>query len=129
MRNIRRRRLGDSSLDVITFKVPIRRSPVMIPGDRRVYHPAGREMRPAVSFSRRDQTRLVIARRKARPGGAVERESLVEPYFKVGFAVPRKVGICVRRKQRKEVLHALRIAGSGGIRRDRRRNDWSDVVC
>lgn len=42
-------------------------------------------------------------------------------------ADPRNVAVCVRRKDRREVLHALRRVGRGGGRR--RRNEWSDVHC
>lgn len=44
------------------------------------------------------------------------------------FNVPRKVAICVRRKQRREVLFAFRKTGKGA-RSFRRRNQFSDVRC
>ena len=47
---------------------------------------------------------------------------------RIGFAIPEKVMRCVRRKQRKEVLHAKGIAGSRVSRR-RRRDGWSNVDC
>lgn len=40
---------------------------------------------------------------------------------------PRNLAVCVRRKDRREVLHALRRVGRGGGKR--RRNEWSDVHC
>lgn len=51
--------------------------------------------------------------------------------YRVGFALPWQVIICVRRKRRKQVLHALRIAGRRGIGRGKkqRRNEYSEVRC
>lgn len=40
---------------------------------------------------------------------------------------PRNVAVCVRRHDRREVLHALCRLGRGGGKR--RRNEWSDVHC
>lgn len=52
---------------------------------------------------------------------------------KVTFPNPTKTIICVRRKQRKEVLHALKFTGGAGRRRRRfrapRRNFFSYVDC
>lgn len=44
------------------------------------------------------------------------------------FAAPDAVLVCVRRKRRKQVLHAKRIAGRSGLRKPRR-NFWSSVSC
>lgn len=44
------------------------------------------------------------------------------------FAAPPEVGVCVRRKSRREVLFALRRTGKGAKSR-RRRNAWSGVSC
>lgn len=44
------------------------------------------------------------------------------------FKAPRHVAICVRRKIRKAVLHALDKVGKGSSR-PRRRNYWSNVKC
>lgn len=55
---------------------------------------------------------------------------------RVGFQFPWQVMICVRRRRRREVLHALNIAGrvfrsggGGGGFRHPRRNEWSEVRC
>lgn len=47
----------------------------------------------------------------------------------VAFEAPKAVAVCVRRKQRKEVIHALRKAGRGARRRKPRRNFYSGVQC
>lgn len=74
------------------------------------YHPAPKHARPAFGVIR-SATRLIAGH------GTV-----------VGFRVPNLVGICVRRKIRREVLHALRRTnkGRGG---SRRRNLWSHIKC
>lgn len=44
------------------------------------------------------------------------------------FTTPPGVAICVRRKQRREVLHALKKTRSGSGR-SKRRNPYSEVKC
>lgn len=55
----------------------------------------------------------------------------VKKYGRVGFALPWQVVICVRRKRRREVMHALKIAGKRGVGagKPQRRNEWSEVRC
>lgn len=50
---------------------------------------------------------------------------------RVGFALPWQVIVCVRRKRRREVLHALNVAGGKGIAKGRRirRTEYSEVRC
>lgn len=45
------------------------------------------------------------------------------------FAAPQAVVRCVRRRQRKEVMHALGKAGKRGKKGPYRRNLWSRVYC
>lgn len=81
--------------------------------DRRLYHP-NRIVRGAFSF-RRPDSRLVDRSRSFRAKTVL------------GFAVPKRVAVCVRRKTRREVLLAK---GRGGGRNRRpRRNEWSNVSC
>lgn len=77
--------------------------------DRRVYHPDGPH-RAARSISGRSDHRLI------------------DPWKGISFDRPDEVVICVRRKTRKEVMHALKHAGKAGQRRPRR-NRYSDVEC
>lgn len=74
------------------------RAPLVEIEDRRRYHPVGRKSAPQ-STSR--------IRAKVRP----TRSSLMSAQPVWAFAAPKRVAICVRRKQRKEVLHALRRTG------------------
>lgn len=83
--------------------------------DRRRWHPL-MEHRPAQSLFRSDRmftdSRVVFNDR--RPERA--------------FARPAGVAVCIRRKTRREVLHALRKTGRGGSKR-RRFNRNSFVKC
>ena len=84
------------------------------------------------------RTRSYIDRRRyhpdaVKPAGATKRNAsrlVARGPYKVAFAIPSRVAVCARRKIRREVLHAYRIAGSSGSgHRKRRRNFWSDVRC
>lgn len=84
--------------------------------DRRRFHPLG-ALRPVAAVSR-SARRLRITPKRAgffpEPG--------------LSFSVPREVALCVRRKERREVIFAKRKGGKGARSR-RRRNRWSDVRC
>jgi len=86
--------------------------------DRRTWFPS--LFRPAASLGRRADTKLIVS--PIRPTRSVSRLP-----DKVAFDVPSRVLICVRRKVRKEVIHAIGKGGSGN--RKPRRNDFSDVSC
>lgn len=96
--------------------------------DRRTYHPD--PVRPLKSLAGRvarlgfigpaRPARGTLQRFKARQG------TLTLP----GARFPRQTVVCVRRQQRKEVLHALAKAGKSGTSRKRhRRNETSTVIC
>lgn len=94
-------------------------------GDGRTYNPTKTAAPPSALI--RAATRLHIGnvgmsdKRNSRPG-LLPRTTQ--------FAIPNVVAICVRRKQRREVLHALsRIAKPGKGASRRRRSFWSDVKC
>lgn len=48
---------------------------------------------------------------------------------RVKFAVPREVAMCVRRKQRREILFAMRRTGKGSRAKRRRRTFYSNISC
>lgn len=86
----------------------------------------GTEIAPAVPAripARIRHTKYVIA-----PSSPV-----VEPSGPTGafysFAVPQQVMVCVRRKQRKEVMHALGHAGSRKKQAKPKRNETSYIRC
>lgn len=84
--------------------------------DGRTFDPTW-SVRPAGSV-RRGDARLQIARS--------ERFS-----SHIAFQRPAFVAPCVRRKKRREVIHALRISGRRGVGRGKRRHTtfWSSVKC
>lgn len=53
------------------------------------------------------------------------------PERRLGFALPWQVIICVRRKRRREVMHALKIAGARGIGKGKPRHtdEYTQVRC
>lgn len=94
--------------------------------DRRQWHPQG-PARPARATVR-SAARLVPAPRKDRYGGV--RSWMSSLPSAVSFAAPRRVAVCVRRHRRREVLHALGVAGgSGGRFKRRRRSEYSSISC
>nr|QJB20468.1 MAG: hypothetical protein [Microvirus sp.] len=96
-------------------------APLTTVEDRRTFHPDG-EQRNARSFRRsyhlltQPQAPSVLAQRPHMPVG-------------VAFDNPRDVLVCVRRKTRRQVIHALGKAGKGVARKAPRRNHYSDVKC
>ena len=92
------------------------RSALQLLEDRRLFHPE-QAFRPALSFGMIRQQRVVV--RKA------NRRDTVVPSA-LAFPVPRKVAICQRRKERREVMIAR---GVGGSRAPKRRNYFSDIRC
>lgn len=105
--------------DVAGFKLP-RLSPLLVPrtltllDDRRTFHPAG-PLRPARSFFQRAR---IVARKPTHP---------VYPGSGVRFQIPRDVAVCIRRKERREVLIAKRKRRGRGV--VGRRNWFSSVSC
>lgn len=97
--------------------------------DRREFSPE--LARPARAF-RRSASKLEVGRattnRKTK-GSATGR--LLVPH-NLRFSDPHRVAVCVRRHQRREVLHALRHVGSGSGRRKLKKGRWSefsDISC
>lgn len=88
--------------------------------DRRRFDPLGELSAPRAFFKR---PRLVV--RNANLRQKFDKFSVPSA---VGFDVPKNVAICVRRKERREVIHAKRLTRRGG-HGAKRRNWWSDVRC
>lgn len=90
--------------------------------DARTFHPMGK-LRP-VPAAVRAARRLVPARVREQP----RHLSFKSLSAHVGFDIPEKVKVCVRRKERREVLFAKRKARKGA-RSLKIRNIWSAVRC
>lgn len=63
------------------------------------------------------------------PSPQVKKSFKVQLPFGLEFAAPQRTLVCVRRKQRKEVLFAKRQTGRGKKRRAPRRNWQSQMGC
>lgn len=113
----------------------VRSNPLLEVEDRRRWQPPGAVRR--ARSSRRWNVPLKLS--ATRPSSLLKRRSWpTSPAHKavarnvslggLSFRAPRFVAICVRRKSRKEVLHALGKVGKGSSR-VRRRNSYSNVRC
>lgn len=90
--------------------------------DRRSFYPeAVRPARGLFSWS----SDVIVAENKNRS----QRRADMNLPFRLAFRVPRDTFICVRRKQRREVLFARRRTGKGARASVRHRSDYSDVRC
>lgn len=96
--------------------------------DRRLFHPLGRFAPPKTVAG--TPARLTV---KDRPPTA---KQLASPFMRkvrsqtkavLTFADPERTVMCIRRKERREVLHALGRTGSGNRRP--KRNAWSSISC
>lgn len=96
--------------------------------DRRTYHPEG-TARPARGF-RINRHRLIISAPEPTPGRGVDLHHPEAVPIGVGFEKPRQVAVCIRRHQRREVLHALGKTGRGSrFNRKPRKSFYSEVSC
>lgn len=108
-------RLSQRAPDLVVLRRPVLR-PLQLLEDRRLHHPA--RVRPARAFF--GKARIVVRK----PSGLAARFDALT--HRVAFDIPKRVAICVRRRERREVLIAK---GVGGSRRSKRRNAWSNVSC
>lgn len=92
--------------------------------DRREFHPEGVH-RPARGLPKlsADLVAPNLPARK-RSGASVFRVPKV-----LSFRVPKRVSLCVRRHQRREVLFAIKKTGRGSRARFHKFNKWSLVRC
>lgn len=111
----------------LAFRPTVSRSTfVIIPADRREFDP---DPYVARSFSNRS-ARVTVAPPtiKSRPAVRNGRPKFFPSREQHVFAAPQSVAICVRRKQRREVLFAKKLKTSGRGR-SKRRNYHSNIRC
>lgn len=122
--NSQSRRYNPSSIYSPRLVVVPRFAPLLSPqsifGDRRLYQP-DRAQRPVFSF-RGDRSARVVAKQNPRFKQPSQTKAVL------AFAEPDALPLCVRRKVRKQVLHAKGVAGRKGLKRPRF-NEWSKVQC
>lgn len=99
---------------------------VLAYSDRRRYQPDESIRAPGAVV--RSAARIRVAVHRA-PTFGFRSSAVVSPYVK--FNIPRAIGLCARRRIRKEVIHALGKHGRGGRggAKPRKRNFWSSVKC
>lgn len=101
--------------------------------DRREWHPEG-PRRPARSTNRsrhRLTEHKTITRRESPirdPMSGLREFPATSETFRIGFEEPKQVAVCVRRKQREEVLHAFKKTGKVGQKRPKR-SWYSNISC
>lgn len=98
---------------------PSRRLSLALFEDRRTFHPVAAQ-RPARSFSHPRHRLVAASVPQNRPY-----QRMTAP---VAFQAPRRVLVCVRRRIRKQVIHAFGHAGRTGQKRPRR-NEYSTINC
>lgn len=112
------RSLPVSTIDFVENYSNAVRSTLSDVEDRRTYYPAGRNFRPA-SSPRRHLVKIKSVS-----------HAIMHPLRVMAFEAPRAVAICIRRKMRREVLHALQKSGKGSRHnRKPRYNENSKVRC
>lgn len=94
--------------------------------DRREFSPE--LARPARAF-RRFATKLEVGNANARKAHKFSPYTLNDVPHNVRFADPTRVAVCIRRHQRREVLHALKRVGSGSSVKRGRWSEFSDISC
>lgn len=114
----------------ISFQPAAVRSLLSEVEDRRLFEPDGLVSRSI----RRARVTLQLAQAKqAVRHGVPHRPKLygvVQPKRdQLQFKRPEFVAICIRRHERREVLHALQKVGKGSGGKRPRRNQWSNVRC
>lgn len=97
--------------------------------DRRTYHPLG-DVAPPKTLQGK-LARIIANKTNHTVFEATNLKSKlpnIPSPIAVAFSQPENVLVCVRRKIRKEVLHALKLNGRNGSARSRR-NSNSDIRC
>lgn len=95
-------------------------APLRLIDDRRTYHPL-KHFRPAKQLSGHPVGPVVVKTPSNKNRAFIAHQ--------LRFAAPKKTLFCVRRKQRKEVLHALKKVGKGKGGGRKRRNWYSNIGC
>ncbi|QXP08043.1 MAG: hypothetical protein [Arizlama microvirus] len=118
------------------FQLPLHlllpRSSLLEYEDRRTWHPEG-SARPARSFSS-SRHRLVVQNVTPKKLFAKNVDNFAflrkfpDQKAVIAFQAPRRVLLCVRRRIRREVLHAFGKAGKVGQRRPRF-SEYSKIKC
>lgn len=96
---------------------------VSSPKDRQAFAAAQRARRESQRFSAFASSGVAVGDAPQRSAPRTVRTG------RVRFQSAKHVWICVKRKIRKEVMHALKIAGTHRVTRQPRRNKYTDITC
>lgn len=121
--------VGREVFNIASRRLPLTRKSVMRQyEDRREFHPDGRHQSPRSinKFHTEFQVRRA-PRARVEPVDFTQNSFQAVPW-NISFVKPREVLTCVRRKIRREVLHAFRVAGKRGLSGPRY-NEFSKVSC
>lgn len=123
--------LGVHRLPPVDYSLYSDPGPLLEVEDRREFFPGDSPLAWEPARTRQGSpARLVVSgarRTDVRPAQHPFR-SLAWPSPVVAFKSPQLVNVCSRRQARKEVLHAVGVAGSKGLRRPRR-SIYSEISC
>lgn len=103
--------------------------------DRRTWHPSPGIFRPAITWSSPRRGFTTVDKVYGRSAGLQAAFRRQFPFAgsqtraTLSFAEPNRTAICVRRQQRREVLHALDRTQKGGAGKSNRWTEWSRVRC
>lgn len=120
--NITRRSLPPVRLVKVSFPKSLNLTQLE---DRRTWHPEGPRRPARMRNSYRHRLRAVQTP-KTRQYQATRAQNKYRE--DIGFVTPNKVFICIRRKIRQQVLHALRKTGKVGQKRPRW-TEYSTIKC
>lgn len=110
---------------VLQIAIP-RFAPLRVYEDRRFWRPEPLKLRPLFAAPR-SSGRIVAAPPAGSPLGAKGSGTERRLPSKLTFQDVTRVGLCVRREERKRVIHA--IGAAGGKVRPPRRGPWSEISC
>lgn len=96
--------------------------------DGRYFHPDPGE-RSVASTSRRRHVATTLQKQTLSQSRAARLGLEFSDVQSLNFSAPRFVSVCIRRNERKEVLHALGKVGRGSGSKFRRRTKHSNVRC
>lgn len=102
---------------------------IRTPSPRSVVRVHRSPIRPLYQPNTLSDLRTFHPARHIRPAGATRRSAtrLVQRRYKIGFADPRNVSICQKRKARRRAIFA---AGRAGTQvRKPKFNQWSEIKC
>lgn len=108
-------------IDPVTFKPNLGLALLQEIEDRRRWRPEPIHARPVVTIRVGQAARLTI-KQPAKYNAPAQTKA------RIAFQEPNRLPVCIRRKERREVIHATGQAGRKG-QKPPRKNQWSEIQC